>query len=682
LKELEPDMFKPPLQALLDSAKRTAWFQGSRELDLSAVVAATASHAEGRVRLADCLAIPLDRLKQAFPPAQEITPSHSAPMPLAKDLKTVLEKASALAQEIPDGLHPGWISLPHLVAALALTPSACALMEARYRTEPEVREWLARVQSGGEAPDDFSVFVERLRTLRRELLATVVGQDNAVHTFVEGLFSAELVSRADESRRQPKAVFAFAGPPGVGKTFLSERSAIALNRPFRRFDMSSYADHQAFQELVGFSPSYRDAQPGLLTGFVAEHPDAFLLFDEVEKAHLSTIHLFLQILDAGHLEDKNTGKSVPFRDTVIIFTTNAGASLYDRPNETGIHAANAFFHRRTILDALRTEKSPRGDPFFPAAICSRLATGYPVLFNHLGASELERIARAELLRIAGLVEHQHFKALTFDETLPLALVLREGARTDARTIRAQSAAFLKNELFRFTELLAKDRLGRVWSGLPEIHVGLDPAAEWEPLVQDVLRPVKPLRVLLVADQALAGTYTEEIPEVEWVSARHGEEAAELLAMNDVDLAMVDLWVGANPILQSLAGTVAQFDVAPLTARALEQGQRCLEILRERLPQLPVFLLSLQEGEDGPGTIDEALLLACARSGGARGMVSSSFLDDERPDWEAKRDAFVKELLALGNRCRREQRAEALGRESKVLAFDTVPSMDAISGRLV
>ena len=98
-------------------------------------------------------------------------------------------------------------------------------------------------------------------------------------------------------------------------------------------------------------------------------------------------------------------------------TTNAGASLYDRPNESGINAANATFHQRTILDALRTEKGPRGRPFFPPALCSRLATGYPLLFNYLGVNELERIARTESERVAGLIEQQYYKSVTFDEML-------------------------------------------------------------------------------------------------------------------------------------------------------------------------------------------------------------------------------------------------------------------------
>ena len=87
------------------------------------------------------------------------------------------------------------------------------------------------------------------------------------------------------------------------KTYLAEQAADTLKLPFKRFDMSSYADHQAHISLIGFAPSYKDAKPGMLTEFVKKHPHSILLLDEIEKAHLNTIQLFLQILDAGRLHD-------------------------------------------------------------------------------------------------------------------------------------------------------------------------------------------------------------------------------------------------------------------------------------------------------------------------------------------------------------------------------------------
>ena len=274
-----------------------------------------------------------------------------------------------------------------------------------------------------------------IRKLRAKLLSTVQGQDHVVHAFAEGMFAAEVLAESDTSRKRPKAIFAFVGPPGVGKTFLAEQAAESLGLPFKRFDMSSYADHQTYMGLVGFEKSYSGAARGLLTEFVEKNPKCILLFDEIEKAHINTIQLFLQILDAGRLNDRYTGEAVNFRDTIIIFTSNAGKSLYE--GDTKQNAAG--IPRKTILGALETEKDPRtGEPFFPAAITSRLATGWPILFNHLSPHDLEKISARELRRVGDLFEKQYKIRTKVDDLTATALLFREGGTADARTLRAQT----------------------------------------------------------------------------------------------------------------------------------------------------------------------------------------------------------------------------------------------------
>lgn len=670
-------MFTTQTQTILEQAKRDAWAQGAKELELAALLAAVAQHAEGRVLLARCVQLPVEKLRERFPAPGYQGTFFAGSIRLSSAVQAVLSRAASLAAQEPDRSHPGYIALRHLAGALAMTRQACDLIGGTPLTEEEALSCLAAWYNTDQGIPKLGELSAALRELRVTLLKKIFGQDQAVHTFIEGLFNAEVVAQADEQRKRPKAIFAFAGPPGVGKTYLAELGAEALGRPFKRFDMSAYSDHQAYMALVGFPPSFQAAKEGLLTGFVKENPGAFLLFDEIEKAHLTTINLFLQILDAGRLEDKFTSEDVTFRDTVIIFTTNAGASLYDRPNETGILAASASYHRRTILDALRTEKGPSGSPSFPAAICSRLATGYPVLFNHLGVNELEKIARAELERVGGLIEQQYYKAVTFDEAVPLALVLREGAETDARTVRSQSCIFLQTELFKFTDLYTRPRLARVWEQMEGVHIGIESGENGD---RDLFEPGEPFKVLLVADEPLGDLYKEHFPQLTWYTASTAQDAFQTLASQEVDLVLLDIWLGRNPATLTFSGTVGQFDYAPLGARALAEGQECLRYIHERLPQLPVYLLSIVTSTEKE-SVDENLFLACVRSGGARGILATAFTETGMPDWQDRRDRFSASLEDLLRRLYREKRVRALGQERKVLGFETVPAIDRARRRV-
>jgi len=470
----------------------------------------------------------------------------------------------------------------------------------------------------------------------------------------------------------------------VGKTLLAELGATCLERPFKRFDMSAYSGHEQEQDLVGWAPGYRGAKPGQLTEFVQKNPHCLLLFDEIEKAHVHTIQLFLQVLDAGRLEDKFTQEPVSFRDTTIIFTTNAGRKLYDRPNASGLHGANAAFHRRTILDALENEKDPHtGEPFFPAAICSRMATGYPVLFNHLGVNELERVARAELERVAGLLQAQYQKAVTFDDHIPLCLVLREGARCDARTLSAQAGAFLKGEVFKFCQLYKPERLENAFGGVDSVHVALEEELlDASPGIAEIFAPTTQSRVLLVGSPPLAALYRDTIDGIQWCTAATPEDAMELLAQHDVDLVLLDLYLGASRA--DLDRTIRQFDHAPAASRALGSGQELLRKIHERLPSLPVYLLSFENAggqENGAGPVDEELFLACVRGGGARGLVRTNFISRGSADWQAARQNLAEQLSAVCRRLMREKTVARLGQERQVLTFETAPQIEPEKRRL-
>jgi ATP-dependent metalloprotease FtsH len=516
-----------------------------------------------------------------------------------------------------------------------------------------------------------------LKELRQKLLLHIVGQDQAVHSFVEGLFNAEVVAAADPERRRPKAIFVFAGPPGVGKTFLAESGAEALGRPFKRFDMSGYADDSGVAMLAGMQRSYKGAGPGQLTGFVQSNPDCLLLFDEIEKSDMGVIHLFLQLLDNGSLEDRFSEEHVAFKDAIIIFTTNAGRSLYDNPNSAGLPSTKSAFHRRTILSALELEVDPRNRrPSFPQAICSRLATGYPVMFNHLGLRELELISKHELDRMSGLLQKQYHMETVYGPELPLCLVLREGGRPDARTVRAQTEIFVKTELFKFFSLYKPERLKAILKQTRRMIYQVDTAETLPEEIADLMQPrIKPA-ILLAVRPEIASLWAERLIGLDLKPAADLSEARTLLSMHDFDFCLLDLWfdspLDSNTNQAGPGVTAFMFDHVPIASRSIRHGQELLRWLNERHPELPCFLLSFPSESRGRPGLDDELLASSLRAGGARGSLETDFVDSSSP--ESAVAALNASILDLAVLIYRTRKAAEISRRGKILTFDTAPAV--------
>lgn len=164
---------------------------------------------------------------------------------------------------------------------------------------------------------------KKLQNLHQDLCKVIYGQDKAI----EELCSAIKLSRAGlRNHKKPIGCYLFSGPTGVGKTELAKQLAQLMNMELLRFDMSEYMEQHSVSRLIGSPPGYVGFdQGGLLTDSVHKAPYAVLLLDEIEKAHQDIYNLLLQVMDYGKLTDHN-GKNVNFCNTIIIMTTNAGAS--------------------------------------------------------------------------------------------------------------------------------------------------------------------------------------------------------------------------------------------------------------------------------------------------------------------------------------------------------------------
>ena len=164
----------------------------------------------------------------------------------------------------------------------------------------------------------------QLINLAADLKAHVIGQDEAVEKIAKAI-RRNRVGLGTPNR--PIGSFLFVGPTGVGKTELSKQLAIELfgsADSMIRFDMSEYMEKHAVAKLVGAPPGYVGyEEAGQLTEKVRRNPYSLILLDEVEKAHPDVMHMFLQVLDDGRLTD-GQGRTVSFKDTIIIMTSNAG----------------------------------------------------------------------------------------------------------------------------------------------------------------------------------------------------------------------------------------------------------------------------------------------------------------------------------------------------------------------
>jgi ATP-dependent Clp protease ATP-binding subunit ClpA len=164
---------------------------------------------------------------------------------------------------------------------------------------------------------------EVLSNLEKDLKRLVFGQDAAIIA----LSSAIKLSRAGlREPEKPIGCYLFTGPTGVGKTEVAKQLANLMGVELLRFDMSEYMEKHTVSRLIGAPPGYVGFdQGGLLTDGVDQHPHSVLLLDEIEKAHPDLFNILLQVMDHGKLTDHN-GKSVDFRNVILIMTSNAGAS--------------------------------------------------------------------------------------------------------------------------------------------------------------------------------------------------------------------------------------------------------------------------------------------------------------------------------------------------------------------
>jgi len=204
---------------------------------------------------------------------------------------------------------------------------------------------------------------QRLLDMDDEIKKKVVGQDEAI----SGISKSIRRARAGlKDPKRPIGSYIFLGPSGVGKTELAKRLAEFLFGDVDaviRIDMSEYLEQHTTSRLIGSPPGYVGfGEGGQLTESVRRRPHSVVLFDEIEKAHPNVMNVLLQILDEGHITDAQ-GRSVDFKNTVVIMTSNVGAELIQKETSMGFarHAdVQASYDRmkETVLEELKKQFKP------------------------------------------------------------------------------------------------------------------------------------------------------------------------------------------------------------------------------------------------------------------------------------------------------------------------------------
>lgn len=298
--------------------------------------------------------------------------------------------------------------------------------------------------------------VSQASAINIALTEKVVGQDDVIDKIEKSYFHSEKAVNAGAKKKGPRHVYLFAGPSGVGKTFSAEIIAETMGVDYKRFDMSAYSHYSNAQDLVGHSQTWKDARPGVLTEFVRDHPRCVLLFDEIEKACREVIVLFLQILDAGTCHDKYYEEDVDFRETIVIFTTNAGKQLYQDVRNENL----TLLPDSVIIDALKKDLRPDSkEPFFPPEIISRMSSHTIIMFNHLRAGAILKIIKADLAAQMNALKDTHGYAVTIEQDHFAATALYSmGSGMDARNATALAGKFIDRGLYELLTL-AEEKVG-------------------------------------------------------------------------------------------------------------------------------------------------------------------------------------------------------------------------------
>jgi cell division protease FtsH len=385
--------------------------------------------------------------------------------------------------------------------------------------------------------------VKASKILGETLKQKVIGQDQAINSVVKGVLSSSL-----NAVQGPRLILTFAGPSGVGKTFLASMLAKVLRDvegsayQFSNYNMESYSEERDASMLFGSGSQYSDSALGLLTTSVRNYPRQVILFDEIEKAHSSVVTSLLSLLDSGMANDKTTQESINFSQCIVIFTSNLGQDTFIK---------NASEQSLNVFDVLKTAKNPDTGVGFSPELVNRLAKGYPIIFNPLKVNHLVRLAEEELANSSENISDVKFN---FPMEFPSFLLQSIAPEISVRRLQSSVAKFQADALLGALDYVSPDNKNT----LIDVTLSSD--------FQSIEEPIKLL--LLDNDTAVNDTLGKSVgenskTELGDVATFHCFEINILkqhLESHKPDAVLIDLEVAHNEeTLQSAIKTILEFN---------------------------------------------------------------------------------------------------------------------------
>jgi ATP-dependent Clp protease ATP-binding subunit ClpB len=372
---------------------------------------------ESKQRLAD-LETDIEKLEREFSDLNEIWKSEKAALQGTTKVKEQIEQANqdleaarraqdyARMSEIQYGKLPALEK--QLAAAQAAETQDFKLVQTRVTAE-EIAEVVAR-WTGIPVSKMLEGERDKLLKMEDELHKRVVGQDEAVHAVADAIRRSR-AGLSDPNR--PNGSFLFLGPTGVGKTELCKALAEFMfdtTDAMVRIDMSEFMEKHSVSRLVGAPPGYVGYEEGgYLTEAVRRRPYSVILLDEVEKAHPDVFNILLQVLDDGRLTD-GQGRTVDFRNTVIVMTSNLGSQMIQDAAESGGDVEEQYTQMKaSVMGVVQAHFRPE--------FINRLDE--IVVFRPLDKSQIRAIAKIQLEYLEKRLAERQLKLEIGDDALTL-----------------------------------------------------------------------------------------------------------------------------------------------------------------------------------------------------------------------------------------------------------------------